>query len=152
MNIEIVKGEAYRRFSAWWSREILCTEYSFKREGNLHFIHTLRHDTGRKFDDKRQRSEMAGYLWQLRKNNFRYLCLHARSKDIYEFIDFIKKNGYTIDQMWKDVIFHYEDLGMYEFHGNLVEYSAAFQYQIYDKAMVEEIKELIKDIPINIRK
>lgn len=40
---------------------------------------------------------------------------------------------------------------MYEFHGNLVEYSAAFQYQIYDEAMVKEIQDLIKDIPVSKR-
>ena len=71
--------------------------------------------------------------------------------DIYEFIDFIKKNHFTIAQMWKDVIAYYDDLGMYEFHGNLVEYSAAFQYQIYDEAMVKEIQDLIKDIPVSKR-
>ncbi len=151
MNIEIVKGKPYRQFFAWWGKEVLNTNYYFKCNGDLHFIHTLRHDTGWVLDDKRKRRELADYLRQLRKNSFRYLCHHSIRNDIYEFIDFIKKNHFTIAQMWKDVIAYYDDLGMYEFHGNLVEYSAAFQYQIYDEAMVKEIQDLIKDIPVSKR-
>lgn len=151
MNIEIVKGKPYRQFFAWWGKEVLNTNYYFKRNEDLHFIHTLRYDTGRDFDDKRKRREMADYLWQLRRNGFRYFCHHAIRKDIYEFIDFIKKNRFTIAQMWDNVITYYDDLGMYEFHGNLVEYSAAFQYQIYDESLVNEIKDLIKNIPVSIR-
>lgn len=151
MNIELVKNKPYRKFFGWWRKEVQNTDYGFICDGKWHFIHTLRHDTGNQSDDRRLRNELADYLSQLRKNGFKYFCHHSRNKDIYEFIDFIKQNQFTIDMMLNDVIGHYEDLGMYEFHGNLVEYSAAFQYPIYDESMVEEIKILIKDIPVNIR-
>lgn len=149
MRIEIVKSEPYRKFFGWWGKEVLNTEYWFKRDGKLHFINTLRHDTGRKHDDFRLRSEMAGFIRQLRKNKFKYLCYHARTNDIYEFINFIKSNGYSLAIIGKDAISYSEEHGMYQFSGNLAEYSAAFQYSIYDESMVNEIKGLIKDIPVN---
>lgn len=149
MKIELIKDKPYRRFSGWWSKEVLDTRYWFKRDGKLHFIHTLRQDTGSKFDDSRMRKEMAGFLRQLRKNKFRYLCHHARTNDIYEFINFIKSNGYSLAMIGKDAISYSEEHGMYQFSGNLAEYSAAFQYSIYDEAMVDEIRDLIKDIPVN---
>lgn len=149
MRIEIVKSEPYRKFFGWWGKEVLNTEYWFKRDGKLHFIHTLRQDTGSKFDDSRMRKEMAGFLRQLRKNKFRYLCHHARTNNIYEFINFIKSNGYSLAMIGKDAISYSEEHGMYQFSGNLAEYSAAFQYSIYDEAMVDEIRDLIKDIPVN---
>lgn len=151
MNIEIVKGKPYRKFFAWWRKEVLNTDYHIKRGERIQFIKTLRSDTGSSWDDKQHRKELSDYLRQLRRNGFKYFCHHSIRKDIYEFIDFIKKNHFTIDMMWDNVIAHYDDLGIYEFHGNLVEYSAAFQYQIYDESFVEEIKELIKDIPVNRR-
>lgn len=103
-------------------------------------------------DIEEHKKEIEAFVAQLKENGGKWFDRYCRwtwhPKETMklgplEFIDWVESRGYTFEKNITDLII--ED-GRTSFGGNLNEYSCAFRYDIFDDAIVEEIKRRIPKI------
>lgn len=135
---EIVKGEPFRQYMAWYNAEVCYIPYSFVLDGKRLFLKNLATRTGSAIDDRRNRDEMAALLRNLRANHYEYCTFHSVKKDILEFFDWLRQNKYTL-AIHGELLSFAPDRSYVDFHGNVCEYSAAFHYRIYSRSLLENI-------------
>ena len=135
---KIVKGEAVLTPNGWHNRKVLQTPYFFQIGKRKLFLSSLTSDTGNAFDERRYRRDMAGLLWNLRKNRYDYCTFYSHKPDIFEFFKWLRENHYTLEVQGS--LFSIDPERNYaDFHGNVCEYSAAFHYRIYSRELFENI-------------
>lgn len=64
----LVTGEPYNQYFRWYNREVKRTPYFFTDGQHMKPVSTLSSATGNKYDDNRNRRELAKYLRSLRSN------------------------------------------------------------------------------------
>ena len=134
----LIKGEAVRTPNGWHNRKVLQTPYYFLIGKRKLFLSSLTSDTGHAFDERRYRREMAGLLWNLRKNHYDYCTFYSHKPDIFDFFKWLRDNHYTLEVQGR--LFSIDSERNYvDFHGNVCEYSAAFHYRIYSRELFENI-------------
>jgi hypothetical protein len=94
--------------------------------------------------------EIAFAKEELIENGGKYFTLYSRYKDPIEFLDWVKEKGYTFE-VWGELFRESKPQNGVEqytdFHGNLVEYSAAFYYRIYDAILLDKVKTIVSELP-----
>jgi len=88
-------------------------------------------------------ADIKEYKKMLMSNNGQYFRLHGYCKNPFDLITDMKKRRHRFTEP-KKVFRKYCGEGIVneytDFHGNMVEVSAAFQYRIYDEEMVSRLK------------
>lgn len=141
--IKFYKGEPIQDYSEWYSKIITCIPWYIEARGKKILIDYERHSTGSAYDETRYRSEIAKLVRQLRRNGYSYFTRYSRHENPLELLKWVEENSYTFESFSKV----YEHDGVTHFHGNLVEYSAAFSYVILDDELAEEISRQFSAMP-----
>jgi len=135
---KIVRGEPFRQYAAWYNTNVAYVPYSFVMDGKKLFLQNLATRTDSVVDDRRNRDELAGRLRNLRANHYEYCTFHSVKKDIFEFLDWLRKNKYTLE-IQGELFDFAPNHSFADFHGNVCEYSAAFHYRIYSRSLFGDI-------------
>ena len=141
--IKLYKGEPRDEYSAWYSRIVTRIPWYIEARGKRVVVNSEVLNTGSAFDEKRSRREIAELVHQLRRNGYSYFTRYSRYENPLDLLKWVEENSYTFESFSKI----YEVDGVKYFHGNLVEYSAAFSYVILDDALAEEISRQFKNLP-----
>lgn len=141
----IVKGESYNQYFRWYNREVKRNPYFFTDSQHMKPIATLSFDTANKYDDKRNRRELAKYLRSLRSNCYQYLTFYSHEENIFDFFAWLRKNDYTLEVQGN--LFYFDGNREFaDFHGNVWECSAAFSYRIYTREMLQHIINQLRTV------
>lgn len=141
----LVRGESYNQYFRWYHREVKRTPYFFTDGQHMKPISTLSSATGNKYDDKRNRRELAKYLRSLRSNSYQYLTFYSREENIFDFFEWLRKNNYTLEI--QGCLFHFdEDRQFADFQGNVWECSAVFSYRIYTREMLQHVINQLRTV------
>lgn len=82
---------------------------------------------------------------QLLETEGKYCCFYGKNQDPFEFLKWVQEENYTLE-VYGTLMRESAD-GYVIFLGNLVEYSAAFKYQIYDQDLITRLKAIIEKMP-----
>jgi hypothetical protein len=104
----------------------------------------------RKYHNEKSADEVKNAKAQLVENGGKYYTLYSIKKDPIEFLDWVCEKGYTLQVFGK--LFDSSDRKdgaerFTDFHGNLVEYSAAFNFRIYDTDILATIQSRTANMP-----
>lgn len=115
-------------------------------------IHALEGDTlvWREYSDKRSVEIAERAKNNLMKHDGKYITFRALNDNPFEFLNWIKENGYTLEAV-KEFFSESSDGDFTDFHGNFREYSCSFYYRIYDETMLKELKEIVTNMRQHIR-
>lgn len=141
--IKFYKGEPIQDYSMWYSRIVTRIPWYIEARGKRVVVNSEVLNTGSVFDEKRSRREIAGLVHQLRRNGYSYFTHYSRYENPLDLLKWVEENSYTFEGFSKV----YEVDGVKYFHGNLVEYSAAFSYVILDDDLADEISRQFKNLP-----
>lgn len=141
--IKFYKGEPRTEYSAWYSRIVTRIPWYIEARGKRVVVDSEVLNTGSTFDEKRSRREIAELVRQLRRNGYSYFTRYSRYENPLDLLKWVEENNYTLESFSKV----YEVDGVKHFHGNLVEYSAAFSYVILDDDLADEISRQFKNLP-----
>lgn len=81
---------------------------------------------------------------QLEKNKYMYFCQYCRREDIFEFLEWVVEKKFTLEIYTE--LFLEDERNFVDFHGNLCEYSCAFRFRIYNKALLRKVKRTVSSI------
>ena len=140
--IEEEKEKWYSNNYAFGGR-YLYPNYMLK-DGKRYFIFNRGSDA-RGYDIDEQEARKS----QLLSTNGQYFKFNGAFASPIEMLKWIVDNKYHFCSITADNV-QYQDgtsEDHFDFHGNLVEISAAFFYRIYDKELVKEIETLLEQIP-----
>ena len=127
----LVTGEPYNQYFRWYNREVKRTPYFFT--------------DGNKYDDNRNRRELAKYLRSLRSNCYQYLTYYSREENIFDFFAWLGKNNYTLEIQGS--LFYFDaNREFADFHGNVWECSAVFSYRIYTREMLQHVINQLRTV------
>uniref|UniRef100_UPI003567E2C9 hypothetical protein n=1 Tax=Bacteroides fragilis TaxID=817 RepID=UPI003567E2C9 len=141
----LVKGEPYNQYFRWYNREVKRTPYFFTDGQHMKPISTLSSATGNKYDDNRNRRELAKYLRSLRSNCYQYLTYYSREENIFDFFAWLGKNNYTLE-IQGSLFYFDENREFADFHGNVWECSAVFSYRIYTREMLQHVINQLRTV------
>lgn len=154
MNIEFVTGDTF--ISHWCGGSAEYTPVYAILNGIKRHVRNISHalsgDTlaWREYSDKKSVEEVERAKNNLMEHDGKYITFHALNDNPFEFLNWIKENGYTLEVVRE--FFNKSDNGDFtDFHGNSCEYSCSFHYRIYDETMVEELKEIVSNMKQHIR-
>lgn len=141
----LVKGEPYNQYFRWYNREVKRTPYFFTDGQHMKPVSTLSSATGNKYDDNRNRRELAKYLRSLRSNCYQYLTFYSREENIFDFFAWLGKNNYTLEIQGS--LFYFDENRQFaDFHGNVWECSAVFSYRIYTREMLQHVINQLRTV------
>ena len=141
----IIQGKPFTGPSGRPGDVTVYIPYSFGTPERHYFVQNLCPVSGSKIQDRPQRSELAKLLWQLRRNEFRYVMFYGIEKDTVRFLDWLRQEGYTLEIHGKLFSFHPKH-DYVNFHGNVCEYSAAFRYRIYSRELFQSIIDRLRTV------
>lgn len=144
-NPALVKGEPFIQYVEWYRANVAYIPYSFVLDERERPLKSLATRTGSKYDDCRNRNEMAALLRNLRGNHYEYCAFYSVKKDIFEFFDWLRQNKYTLE-IQGDLFDFAPDRSNVDFHGNVCEYSAAFLYRIYSRELFSLIINQLRTV------
>lgn len=143
---QIIRDDKYQLYSSWYGKIVTRTPYYFVDDNNeKHFILNLASDTGREFDDENNRRELAGFLYQLRKNQWKYITFHSRYLKISDFFNWVREHDYTLE-IHHGCLLEFSNPSHVDFSGNIVEYSAVFNYRIFTRETVEYVIKQLRTV------
>lgn len=142
----ITHGEPFNQDSGWYNRVITLIPVYLHLGDKKVMLDCIRKDTGSSYDEKGHRITIAKYIWQLRRNGYKWYTRYAKYDDPMEFIKWVKENSYTFHIMGRSLL-SFEN-GEWQFHGNLREYSAAFCFYILDEELAKTIHDTICAMPM----
>lgn len=141
----LVKGEPFIKFVSWYNKMVTYVPYGFEHGGKRHFLTNLATRTGTEMSDRAARHEAAARLASLRRHHYQYCTFHSAKEDIFEFFEWIRKNGYTLEI--QGGLFDYApDRSYADFHGNVREYSAVFRYRIYSRELFTHVINQLRTV------
>lgn len=141
----LVKKESYPAPYGNYSSATFTPYYFIGPDGIEHFICNLVTRTNDPYrSDASQRRQIAHHLRSLRKNGYRCLRFHGRREDPFAFLEWLKQHDYTLEIQGE--LFDFSDRNWVDFHGNVVEYSAAFMYRIYDREYLAELLQALHTV------
>lgn len=147
MSVTFINGESYVS-SYGLTGDGEYTPVFMERDGKQLFIRNsvrpLRHDSWTKYEHERSIEDTKKAKAHLLETDGKWFCFYGRCKSPFEFIKWVQENNYSF-RIFGHLFEEHESFT--DFHGNLEEYSAAFSYRIYDEAVINEIKSIVKDIP-----
>lgn len=141
----LIEGEPYTQYFRWYHREVKRTPYFFTDGQHMKPISTLSSATSNKYDDKRNRQDMARFLRSLRSNCYQYLTFYSREENIFDFFEWLRKNDYTLE-IHGDLFHFDEDRQFADFQGNVWECSAVFSYRIYTREMLQHVINQLRTV------
>lgn len=124
----------------------LITPYSFiNADGNERFICNTVAKQNNAEDIHRSRKEMAGILFSLRKQHFRYFSDNNGEDDIEKFLDEVgsKKQTLLANGRFFQFPINYESVS---FTGSIKETGEAFFYRIYDRELFQHLLHKLRNI------
>ena len=104
----------------------------------------------KKYEHQKSLKEVFAAKVNLLKHDGKYFTMYGQFDDPFELLAYIKENGYTLEVV-RSLFYGSPNNGYMDFHGNCCEYSCAFQYRIYDAAMLGKIKEIVSGMKRHIR-
>ena len=141
----LVKGDPFVKYVSWYGKMVTYIPYHFEHDGKRYFLKNLATRTGSEFDDSRNRNEMAALLRNLRGNHYGYCAFYSKKNDILEFFKWLRDNKYTLEVQGE--LFDFApDRSYVDFHGNVREYSAVFQYRIYSRELFSHIINQLRTV------
>lgn len=148
MSINFIEGETYCA-NYGLSNQASYTPVFMEADGKRFFVRNIakphKYDTWGKLDHQRSIDDAKKAKRQLLENNGKYCCFYGLKNNPFDFIKWVKENKYTLEIHGR--LFVDSENGFTDFHGNVVEYSAAFTYRIYDENMIHELKSIVKAMP-----
>lgn len=142
----IIKEEgSFQDYDNFHNGNRTLTPVYFEKDGKQNFVCNLvtKHEK-RQYEVENSRREIEDYFRQLNTNDGRYFAFYSIDKDVFSFLDWVKDKGYHFEHFAGFYIAPDFD----EFHGNLKEYSAAFNYRIYDKELTQELMKRLPNLEI----
>ena len=124
----------------------LITPYFFiNADGNERFICNTVAKQNNAEDIHRSRKEMAGILFSLRKQHFRYFSDNNGEDDIEKFLDEVgsKKQTLLANGRFFQFPINHESVS---FTGNIKETGEAFFYRIYDRELFQNLLHKLRNI------
>lgn len=95
-----------------------------------------------KYNYKNRVNEIKRIKEMLLNNNGDYLKEYGKFDNPFDFVDWVKENNYTFE-IHGELFRNCEQFT--DFHGNLKEYSLAFNYRIYNQDIVNQLENLVKE-------
>lgn len=139
----IIKGPSSRQ-SYGDTSNAKCVPYHFIGiDGKKHFLRNLFSETNDSFYEWDNRKTMTDNLLSLRRHNFKYWTNHGPD-DIFEFFKWLREKKFTIQVGGELFVFVNRDF--VDFHGNVMEYSRAFHYRIYDRELFALVINLLRTV------
>ena len=151
-NVSSVEGKTYARSYGIYNTADFTHVYAVIDGERKFLLNLVKPITGdyKKYEYKKSLTEVFKAKVNLLKHDGKYCVLSGQFDDPFELLAFVEENGYTLEVVRSFFIESPESSYM-DFHGNCSEYSCAFHYRIYDKRMLEEIKEIVSGMKQNIR-
>jgi len=150
MSVTFVNGESFiERYGITGNGEY--TPVFMEKDGKRLFIRNIVRPLRAadylwcKYEYERSIEETEKAKEHLIQTDGKWYCSHGINKNPFEFIKWVQEHKYTF-QVWGGSLFK-EHKDFTDFHGNLVEYSAAFSYRIYDEAVLSELKSIVGNMP-----
>lgn len=146
MAVTFVNGETFiRPYGLTGDGEY--TPVFMKKDGKQFFIRNsvrpLRHDSWTEYEHKRSIDETEMAKAHLLETDGKWFCFYGIKKNPFEFIKWVQEHNYSF-RVFGRLFEEHKDFT--DFHGNLVEYSAAFSFHIYDKTVINELKSIVNGI------
>lgn len=141
--IKFYKGEANLFNSGWYGKIITHVPWYIEVRGKKLLVDVERKGTGCPYDEKHSRNQVAKLVHQLRRNGYSYITRYSRFENPLDLIKWVQENSYTFEHFSRV----YGNDGIVYFHGNIVEYSAAFSYDILDDELAAEISRQFSAMP-----
>ncbi len=153
-NIEFITGETF--IISRCSRSVEYTPVYAILDGTKKLVRNISHTLSgdiyawMEYDDKKSVKEVEEAKNNLMKHDGKYITFHASNDNPFEFLNWIKKNNYTLEVV-RDFFIKSENGDFTDFHGNSCECSCSFYYRIYDDAMLNELKDIVSNMKQYIR-
>jgi len=96
------------------------------------------------YTEQQRRDKLAQAIRDLRSNNYKLICQYGRHKSPFDFLKWVKAEGHSL-QRWGKFFTKHGTRTI--FFGNVLQYSAAFKYVIYDKNIIRRLKAAVKNLP-----
>lgn len=96
-----------------------------------------------KYDYENRIKQIEKIKETLLNNNGDYFKQYCRCDNPFDFINWIKENKYTFEIHGE--LFR-KGKTFTDFHGNLKQYSSAFNYRIYNDDIVNQLENLVKEL------
>lgn len=141
--IKFYKGEPNLFNSPWYNKIITHVPWYVEARGKKFLVDVEKKRTGSPYDEKNSRNRVARLVHQLRRNGYSYITRYSRFENPLDLLKWVQENSYTFEHFSKV----YGDDGIVYFHGNIVEYSAAFSYDILDDELASEISRQFSALP-----
>lgn len=154
MNIKFINGKSCEATYGMAGKGLFAPLYMIKGASKYFVRNHVEEINGNsdpeQLDISRSREKIEEIKAQLLENDGKYLTIYGRYKNVFEFLDWIKAEGYTIEIHGELFLTPEEADGIKQFtdfSGNIVQYSSAFKYRIYDSDLLTKIQANVKDIP-----
>lgn len=126
--------------SRWYRREIDHIDtYFILANGRKCFLQGIA--TGAPDYEK---TELEDLKKQLLNNDAKYICYHAINEDPIRFLVWIQQKDYHFENFTEFKKTQQQDI--WDFSGNLQEYSAAFAYRFWDKKLAQKVQRFFNKL------
>lgn len=147
--ITFIEKSTYESSYGWGSTGDFTPVFMLK-DGKEYFVHNLVRQTSgesglwRQYQNERNVEIDKNLREQLSTNEGKFLTFYSRNENPIDFLYWIKENDFTLEIMGELMTPASSDGAeqFTDFHGNVVEYSAAFHYRIYDSDLLNQIKDI----------
>jgi hypothetical protein len=153
-NVVFTEGKQYESSYGMTGKGLFTPVYVIAN-GRTYFLHNFIQQIDgeslawRKMKNEQNAKEDARHREQLISNDGKWVTFYGHDQNPIDFLKWVSDQNYTIE-IWRNLFYteeEPEDRTPYtDFHGNLVEYSAAFHYRIFDPELLEQIKAECKNI------
>lgn len=145
LHLAIVKKTSFVKCINWYKKMVAYIPYYFEYGSKMHFLKNLAIRIGSELDDRREWSEMAALLRDLRGSRYGYYTFYSQKKDIFRFFDWLRKNKY-MSEIQGDLFDLTDDRSHVDLHGNVCEYSAMSHYRIYSRKLFGHIINQLRTV------
>jgi hypothetical protein len=141
-----VVTRSYKKYSGWYEAEVTFTEYGFKKGRKTYWFGRRTSD----LDQDYNYDDILVILTSLKKNKFAYACNYCgkgglgspnKFTNLTKFLWWVKRDKHQFDSTMTS--FQEMTKGHWRFIGNLVSYSCAFWFDIFDEELHKEIMESV---------
>lgn len=102
------------------------------------------------YEKNKNKQEVERVKNSLVEHDGKYITFHALYDNPFEFLDWIKREGYTLEVV-SEFFLKASKGNFTDFHGNSCEYSCSFHYRIYDEEMLKQLEEIVAGMKQHIR-
>ena len=154
MIIQFETGEQYQRSRGYRGSALFTPLFMLRGKSKYFVMNIVEEISGDspawiKLHNEQNAAKIEKAKNQLMENGGQYLTFHGLQTNPFDFLNWVKEKGYTLEVHGE---LFYESTQksarpFTDFHGNVLEYSAAFMYRVYDKKVLSSLREITAAIP-----